>query len=453
MVSQVGAGASSVDLLVQQLMAPSKKPLDQMNNDKNDLKQRAAIFSDLKGYLSALQDVAADLADTSADSVFATRSVTSADAATVAASADSTADIATYTIEVTNLAKAHRIASTRQADKTTSLGVTGTFQINGKDVVIDGTNNSLSGIRDAINNTTYDSGEEVIATIVDNTLVIRAAETGVAKTITAVDTSGTVLRDIGVLDAQAGFARELQVAEDALFTIDGLSVTSGVNTGITAAIDGVTLELKAETGATPLTLAIKHDTATISSRINGLLSKFNVVMQYLQAKTAVSGSEKTSTRGPLAGETLVIALKTGLVDRLARKVTGLSASGPASLAEMGIAFDASLAAQVEDSTKLSDALADNLDEVQALFTAGNGIGKRIEDFLDSYTASSGVMENNIEGITAQQKNIDVKIKATKDRLALQEVTLRNQLSTMQQTLIAIQQQQQFFNSFFGSVSQ
>lgn len=450
MVSQVSSGASSIDLLVQKLMAPSKKPLDQMNNDKSDLKQRAAIYSDLKGYLTALHDVAADLADTSADSVFTSRIVTSSDAATVSASADSTADIATYAIDVTNLAKAHRVASTRQADKTTSLGVTGTFQINGKDIVINGANNSLSGIRDAINGTTYDSGKEVIATIVDNTLVIRAAVTGVENAIAAADTSGAVLKDIGVLDAQAGFARELQAAQDAEFTVDGLTITSSVNTGITDAIDGVTLELKAETSTTSVSLAIKHDTAAISSRINSFLSKFNSIMQYLQAKTSVSNSGKVYTPGPLTGETMVLALKSGLVDRVARKVTGLGSSGPSSLVDMGIAFDASLMAQVKDSTKLANALANNLDQVQAMFTADNGIGKRLEGFLDTYTNSSGAMENNIKGISAQQKNLDTKIKTTQDRLALQEASLRNQLATMQQTLIAIQQQQQFFNSFFGS---
>jgi len=135
------------------------------------------------------------------------------------------AALGTHTIEVLNIAKAHKVSSDVVASTTTALGFAGTFTVNGTTISANATD-TLQDIRDRINNAnTGAAPTNVSASIVtagtgQNFLVMTADNTG--TTMTLADTSGTVLQSLGVLTGAAAIKNELEAAASARFKADGL---------------------------------------------------------------------------------------------------------------------------------------------------------------------------------------------------------------------------------------
>jgi len=136
------------------------------------------------------------------------------------------AALGSHTLEVLNIARAHKVSSDVAASQTTALGHSGTFTINGVSITANATD-TLQDIRDRINNAnTGASATGVGASIVtagsgQNFLVLTADETGTAMTLA--DTAGSALEDLGVLTAGgAAIKNELQAATSARFKADGL---------------------------------------------------------------------------------------------------------------------------------------------------------------------------------------------------------------------------------------
>jgi len=135
------------------------------------------------------------------------------------------AALGSHTLEVMNIAKAHKVSSDVVASETTALGFAGTFTINGTSITANATD-TLQDLRDRINNAnTGASPTGVGASIVtagsgQNFLVLTADGTGAAMTLA--DTAGTVLQSLGVLTGAAAIKNELQAATSARFKADGL---------------------------------------------------------------------------------------------------------------------------------------------------------------------------------------------------------------------------------------
>ena len=135
------------------------------------------------------------------------------------------AALGSHTLEVLNIAKAHKVSSDVVASETTALGFAGTFTINAVSITANATD-TLQDLRDRINNAnTGASPTGVGASIVtagsgQNFLVLTADKTGAAMTLA--DTSGTVLQSLGVLTGAAAIKNELQTATSARFKADGL---------------------------------------------------------------------------------------------------------------------------------------------------------------------------------------------------------------------------------------
>jgi flagellar hook-associated protein 2 len=119
------------------------------------------------------------------------------------------------------------------------------------DLTIDSSNNTLAGIRDAINDAADNTG--VSATIVTGDdgarLVLSSKETGTdnALRISVTDSDGGNTDEAGLsalaYNPEGGveFRAAISSAQNALVRIDGFNVSSSTNT-ITGAIDGVTLQ-------------------------------------------------------------------------------------------------------------------------------------------------------------------------------------------------------------------
>ncbi len=102
--------------------------------------------------------------------------------------------------------------------------------------------NTLVDIASKINNAKYAEGNEVIATIVDNQLILSGKYSGDNRDIQVSDVSGTILADLEIYNGSA-YVHQMQGPLSANFKVNGLDVTRSQNTGLTDVINGVTLNL------------------------------------------------------------------------------------------------------------------------------------------------------------------------------------------------------------------
>ena len=313
---------------------------------------------------------------------------------------------------------------------------------------------SLNSIRDKINSATYADGNQVVASIVDNALVLTAGETGASHTIAGQDSVGTVLQTLNLFNADGSVSNLVQAAGDAKLIVNGsMTVYRSDNSGLNNVISGLTINLK-KTGTT--TISVTTDTSSAQSKVQELLAKFNDAMTYLRAKTGVtqdttstssSNSNPTYTRGALADDSVFTSLRYSLYSAL----MGSTADG--NLGDIGIGINKdTLQIEVTDSAKLSTALSQNMSGTQNLL---KGIGTAVHNLLSSYVGSGGsqgiltLRQNSVDTSIA---NYNATIQQRNDLIAKDSDQLRQQYYALQQQYLNAVQSLQEWTSFGGTAS-
>jgi len=413
--------------LITATIAAQRQPIDTLKAQKDQLNINKAIYSDLKSKLAGINSIVGNLRS-GENTIFDNKSATSSSSSNLTATAASSAVNGTYTISITDLAKAHRIRSDQQTSATEALNLSGTFTINGKDITVE-TTDSLQGIVNAINNTEYDEGKSVSASIVNNYLVIDAGATGADNKIVASDTSGTVLESLGVLDG-ANFKTTLQDALDASFTVNGINVTRASNTGLDDVINGVTLNLLDKTENT-VTLKVQSDYTSIRAKVSAFVSNLNSTLSYLgtKLKTTADPENKTYTRGALAGDTIFSSLRMSLISTLRTHVTGSAEGDPEYLADVGITIGSGLTISL-DTSKLDSAIGSNLNGVIGLF---DGVMDKFESLLEPFVTSnsaSNTLDLYKNSISTKIGNIEKRVQTMETALSKKQEALVKQYSSL-----------------------
>ncbi len=236
------------------------------------------------------------------------------------------AALGNHTLEVLNIAKAHKVSSDVVASETTALGFAGTFTVNGVTITANATD-TLQDIRDRINNAnTGSSPTKVSASIVtagsgQNFLVLTADDTG--ATMTLADTSGTVLQSLGALTGGGAIKNELQAALSARFKADGLldidrfesnligSATSLLNSVADAAAYPGTFDVTGNVGTATISYTSTDTITTLKDKINLDTANTGVTASVV---TDGSGVRLVLTEGTSAAITLTDT--NGLLDGL-----------------------------------------------------------------------------------------------------------------------------------------
>ena len=189
--------------IISQLMAVEQRPLQTLGVKKSGYQAELSVFGKLKSSLATLSTAAGALKDITTQ----TMKASSSDTAVFSATATSAAAAGTYSIQVSQLATAQSIYSSTFASESSEIAdlssiTTQKLKIQvgsatAKDITINSTNNSLSGIRDAINAanagvtaSTINAGFEISAA--NNTIVFNDGSSRTA-TLTAGTYSGDAL--------------------------------------------------------------------------------------------------------------------------------------------------------------------------------------------------------------------------------------------------------------------
>lgn len=437
--SGVGSGID-VAGLVNKLVAAEQDPAEQrIKSREKEINSLISAFGTLKSAMSTLQSAMSSLKTSSS---FQNRVATSGDSSIFSATAATTAASGFYNVNVTSLASAHTLVSPGGADPDYSFAATtdavgqgtldielGTWdgatftQTSTATITIDATNDSLEGMRDAINASGLGVSASIVQDGAEYRLSISSTDTGSSNTIRMTATSETGSPPNNVNDSlglsrfnfdPAGGASsnltEAQAGTDAQFSVNGINLTSASNT-VTGAIPDVTLNLKS-TGATTLDVGVDKDSTKAS--IEGFVSAYNNLVKTINTQTKYTGVNETA--GPLISDSMT----SGINRSIHTIVGGLSTNGGAlkTLTELGYATsteDGTL--YLKDASKLDSALANNFDDVGLLIS---DVATKLDSYVDTYLGSTGLIKGRTDGLDSSLRDIE----AQKERLAVRIESIR-----------------------------
>ncbi|MDB5799881.1 MAG: fliD [Rhodocyclales bacterium] len=438
-ITSAGLGSGiDVESLVTKLMALERQPINQLQTKETSVKTRLSAYGTLKSNLSALQD-AAEALQTRAK--FASNTAVVADTTAASATVDSTAVASSYSLAIDKLAQTEKVRSIGYASASTTIA-TGTLKIdlgnfNGTtftadalrsvSVTINSSNNTLAGLRDAING----ANAGVTASLVNDgsatRLVVSSKDSGANN---AFKLSGLTGFDFN--PAAASTLLSTQVSQDASFTLDGIAMTRSSNK-ITDALDGVTLNLAKITTAT--TLTVGSDTSSITTKINAFVTAYNNTIGLMSSQSSYNADSKTA--GPLNGESSVRSIQAQL-----RSIVGGSVGADTSfgrLSDIGIQVGANGKLTV-NSDKLSTALKDPTKDVAGLFitgTSSSGFAAQIADRVKTILGTDGVLTARTDGLNKNIKSTDDSISKLESRMSVIEARYRAQFNAMDRTVASL----------------
>ncbi len=447
--SSSASGVLDVQSLVAQLMAVEQQPVDKLNAQVTSYQAKISSWGTLSGLVSSFQS-----AITGLNTNLQAFSATPSDTSIFTASASSAAVAGTYSLNVSQLAQAQNLVAAGQTSSTTAIGngtattvtfdfgsisggtlsagtYTGaSFASNGngtKSITIDSSNNTLAGIRDAINAANFG----VTATIVNDgsgtpyRLALTSANSGAINSL-KISTSGgdgTINSLLAYDPAGVQNLNQTVAAQNANLTVNGIAITSSSNK-VTDAIQGVALTLN-KTTTTPASLTVTRDTNSINTAVSGVISAYNALASQLTSRSAYGSS--TATAGTLAGDGVVRAMQ----DQL-RNIFNTSVSGGAysSLAQVGVAFQVDGSLKL-DSTALNNAINNNFSGLNNLITSAAGIGTRLNDWATSVLSpGDGLIATRTSSLNSSIKTYNTRIDQMNARLA----TVRQQYITQYSNL-------------------
>ncbi len=443
----IGSGLD-ISGLVSQLVAAEGQPVaSRLDRDEAGFQ---AELSALGSFRAALDTFRSSLSSLKELDTFLGRSVAQSNEDFVAALATTTAGPGTYAIEVEQLASAHRLVSTDFASATAVVG-TGTLTVSlgseGFALAIDATNNTLAGIRDAINDA--DTNPGVSATIVTgltgSRLVLTSQTTGAANPITVTASGGDGGLTPLIYDPANSITNltELDPAQNARILIDGLAAESETNT-ISEAIEGLDIDLLATNAVGETTIvSVGFDPAGAKQAVQQLVDSYNSLVDALAGLTAFD--PETQVAGPLLGDSTVRGLTTQLRRELNNPLQ-LPGNPFGGLFAVGIATDVEGRLTL-DETELDAALAQDFDSVGALFsTADVGIAVKLDSLLEPYLSLDGILDNRTDGLNASIEDITDRRETLNERLVRLETRLLREFNALDSLLAQ-------FNSTSGFLSQ
>ena len=452
------ASGLNTSSIISALMSIAQQPELRIKNQITVEQARQSAYASVQTELNGLTTAYQSLTDVSAWAPVQT--VATSDPSTVSGTLTGGAAAGAYEIEVQHLARANQFtdggATTAAADDVIHIATAA-----GSTDVNIAAGDSLSTIAGKITTT---AGSPVYATLLNGNLVLSNKQTGAANAITGVTTNGT---------SGLTFA-ETQTAQDAAFTIDGTSHTSGSNI-VTTALAGMTLNLAGQTSS-PTTITVGEptpNTAALETSLNNFVTQYNNVLTDIQTRlneqpVASPTTDADRTKGVLYNDQGLERL----LSNLRNSFSDLNTAGGAfsSLAQIGLSTGSAVGngALSQDSidgkltidaTKFESALNTNFNAVKQLFTnaTGNysseGLGQRLNGILTPYTSSSllgGYLGSGVQNEANTIKELQAQVTDWDQRLALKQQAYQDQFTAME---TALSQAQAIGSQLSGQIAQ
>lgn len=427
-VSGVGSGIDISSIVTSLVNAQKTPKQSQITSQQSTANTQLSAIGTLQSALETFQSVTDALNDSSK---FAGLAATSSNTDAVTAKLSDGATAGTYDINVTSLATSSKVAS-QYVSSSTSFGAGSLSITQGKNTfnVSISAGASLSSIRDSINSQLKNNGitANIITDSTGSRLVLSSSVTGTGSDIsvaTSGDSSLSVLNIDGAgTKASATSGGYVSApAANAVYTVDGLSMSSSTNT-ISAAVSGVQFTLLAA-GESKVTVAANTD--GLKSSIQSFVNGYNALVSTINSLTKVTtttGSDGTTTTSAAALSS--DAMTRTILSSLRNQLVGSSTNGGTIklLSQMGISTQTDGTLSIDD-TKLTAAVDNNYASVEGFFTGTGGLLDRVSKSVATYTQTNGLLDQ-------RQSNL----QQTLTDLATQQTALNDRMDKLTTTLMA-----------------
>jgi flagellar hook-associated protein 2 len=478
-INFLGSYSGITSETIDSLIAAQSSKLTQYNNQKESLTKEKTAWSDIQTRLTNLNTKMDTLMDPKS---FFSKKTTSSDEAKLAVTSGTNAVPGKYEITVDRLATASRLTSgqilTIGQTTTTALGFEGTFKLSSQDTNEIGSSDpktlkqvditiantdSLKDVITKINAQTKDSG--ISATIIDGRLSLTDAQLG-DRTISV--TSATDLVDKLAFDpAAAGTAKATLAAGTlAKVTVNNTITLERNSNTITDAIEGMTLDLKATTAGSSVSVSVADDTDNTLKVVKDFVEQYNSTVSFITEKLSVGDpTSTTNVSGALSGDSTLMRLQSSLRQMLTGgvEIQKTNPSDPIEtqkydfIGSLGISIDRYGKASI-DETKLKDVITKEPVRVAGFFSRSItvdgatekkkvGLAEKLQTVVNSFVDSKDGM------ITAKNKTYDKamddiakKIEVFNERMEAQRARYVKTFTALDTAMMQAESQMSYLSS-------
>jgi flagellar hook-associated protein 2 len=432
------SGFNGIDFnsIMTAVMQQERQPLEELQRQQNLLQQKDSALNSLANLIGAIQTPITSL--TSASS-FTNVAANSSDTTVATVSLGDGGIPGDYQVVVGQLAKSQTTSSTNGFAAATTVVADGgsiSFTINGSTTteISISANTTLSALKEAINNQASGVAASIVNDGTNYKLLISSRETGSTNGFTinnSLTNSGG--STVAFAAGQSASSGNVQNAQNAAFTVNGLAITSASNAA-TEAIPGVTVTLR---DAGSALIDVSSDYTTLKDNVKKLATEYNKLRQFYNTQNAA--------RGPLATDSV---LRGALNDIKSVLLASNSNGGRYRyLSEVGVEFLSTGDIKI-DETKLNAAIDGYPADLQKLFQGAGAIDGTLEDLKETLA--------NLDGtaglIKSTRSSIDTSIKNYRDRITSQEMRLEIKRQELIKLYTAADQAMQRLSAASGSLT-
>ncbi|WP_340674597.1 flagellar filament capping protein FliD [Paraperlucidibaca sp.] len=468
-ITSSGANGIDVNSLVSQLVAAERAaPAARISSNESKAQTKLSAFGSLQSSVDTFRQALDKLNN---NETLNARSTSVGKPDQVAVTASTKAAAGSYRVSVESLAQTHQVASAGFAGTGAAVGEGKlTFSNDNASfaVTIDSSNNTLAGLRDAINSA---SGNTTVrASIVraddGDHLVMTSLQSGVAGelSVTASDASGNPLPALpigGLLPGDpatlASFsfsagsstngATEKQAAQDAQIIVDGFSRSSSTNS-FTDIVEGVSFTaIKADAG-NPFTVSVTEDSSSGKKLVESFVAAYNMLQNSLRSLTSYNATSKQA--GQLQGDATTLRLASVIRNELNTAVGGASENAD-TLSELGITTDAKTGALSIDNERLDALLVSQPDAMAKFFSGDDGFAARVDTALKGFADKDGLLAARSEGLRTQLKGLSVQRDALDFRMEGIEARYSKQFNALDTLLTSLNGTSSFLSAQLSSL--
>lgn len=413
------AGGFDYNSVLQQIQYLKSQQIFMMQDRQKQIQQKKAVVNDVRSLLNSIRNSISSFDD---QTVLYAKTVNVDNQSIVSTSITdhNKAQIGVYNITVNKLAKSHIAASERTfSNKQTQLGFTsGTLTIsqNGRDLRIGyDSSYSLQSLADKINEEAVSWNMDIRASIVNTgsttnpqyKLVISSTKTGTNYSMEFDDT--------GNLFSVLGGFNNVQVAENASITINGITVQRQTNQ-FDDVIEGISFTAKS-VGNTTVTVAQSND--SIKQVLTGFVNGYNSLVDKINAETGKDGK--------LAGDYTLSQIRNSIF----REIQDLVFSDI-------LKFDRDTGKLSINSTKIDQVMSNTgnlstqlIGTKEQLFSKLSDIKNKLEPYLRETTLSTGTLGNMISAYDKQIASLQDSIDRMRNRVQMEIEVLKRQFIMME----------------------
>lgn len=492
-ISIPGIGSElDVESIVSALVEVRRKPaLDRYNSQIDTSNNQISAIGALRSALSDWQEITFNL---KLDATYNLRSVnydstTATDFFTV--TADSTAELSEYDVKVDQVAKSQKITTnfgftSGEAVGGGSLSIAtasgGTFNINvsATDTVVE--------VAAAINSTVPSLKASTISSDLGTYLVLESELIGMdsAFAITVTDDDGLAdgngLSRIQYDTTYSANMATINLAQDAVITIDGAIMATSKTNVFENVIPGVTLSVKQEhTGAsTSNKFTLTQDNESIKSTLKDFVEKYNQFIDVYNRVVFINRDEEGNLieqpdddnidlstltpeereqreldkqKGVFAFDGVIRNMLFQMRNLLSESVRSINKVDSVALASFGIEEDATLTGKLTlNESKLDAGLASKSDDLKLLLMGEDGIATRLDAKIKEFEQVGGLLQSKSTQLTELQKDLTTGFQTLTERLVEYEARLYTQYVRLDKISAQMNAAKSFLDQQFNNMN-